>query len=617
MHTKPRRRSGRRKPHGWRTVAVLLTSILALVGLAGWAGLSAESAAPISSGPLALPGLPDRAAVPDLVSTAPARPNLVAQAGAFVVSASVAGRSQILAFVPGDPQIRQLTDGDWDNRDPAVSPNLDLLAFSSRRDGNWELYLLNLLTGELRRLTGTPGFEGNPTWSPDGLWLAYEAHYGNDFNIWVLPIDGSQSPVQLTDHPAADLAPAWDPGGRRIAFVSDRDGSADIFLADLDKPVDRFSNLTHTAELAEADPTFSPDGSRIAFSVQQDGIYGIQSLPLDQPEAAAVWIGQGQHPAWVAEGHALSAILRTPFTSHVVTYPIEGALGELGGSLEGRISQLHWSPIPLAGFNFPIQAPTGLPFELVWDQPRAEGSRVALVPLEGVSPPGVSLSDAADEAFAALRARVAREAGWDFLSQLQNAFVGINDPLPPGYAYNDWLYTGRGFAISRAAFQAGWVAVVREDFGLQTFWRVLVRTAAQDGSQGEPLRWRPWDFDSRYAGDPAAYDRGGTEQQNPPAGYYFDFTALAADYGFDRLPALSNWRSFYPGARFEEFALRESLDWVTAMRELYPDSAIATPTPYQTPTPTPTNTPRPTPTPWWWRWRTPTPTPSSTPTVQP
>jgi len=204
----------------------------------------------------------------------------------------------------------------------------------------------------------------------------------------------------------------------------------------------------------------------------------------------------------------------------------------------------------------------------------------------------VSLSDAADEAFAALRARVAREAGWDFLSQLQNAFVGINDPLPPGYAYNDWLYTGRGFAISRAAFQAGWVAVVREDFGLQTFWRVLVRTAAQDGSQGEPLRWRPWDFDSRYAGDPAAYDRGGTEQQNPPAGYYIDFTALAADYGFDRLPALSNWRSFYPGSRFDEFALRENMDWVTAMRQLYPDSAIATPTPYQTPTPTPTSSPK-------------------------
>ncbi len=566
--------------------------------------------------PAAPPGALNQAVAPELASTAAARPNLISQAGAFVVSASVAGRSQILAFVPGDPQIRQLTEGDWDNRDPAISPNLDQLAFSSRRDGNWELYLMDLLTGELRRLTDTPGFEGNPTWSPDGLWLAYEAHYGNDFNLWILPIDGSQPPVQLTDHPAADLAPSWDPGGRRIAFVSERDGSPDIFLADLDKPVDRFTNLTHTAELAEADPAFSPDGSQIAFSIQQDGIYGIERLPLNQPEAA-VWIGQGQDPAWVADGHALAAILRTPFTSHVVTYPIEGTLAEVGGSLEGRISQLHWSPIPLAGFSLPIQAPPPPAFELVWDAARSEEGRVALVPLEGVSPSGVTLSDTADEAFAALRARVAQEAGWDFLSHLQNAFVGINDPLPPGYAYNDWLYTGRGFATSRAAFQAGWVAVVREDFGLQTFWRVFVRTAAQDGSQGEPLRWRPWDFDARYAGDPTAYDRGGTEQQNPPAGYYIDFTALAADYGFDRLPALSNWRSFYPGARFEEFALRDSLDWVAAMRELYPDSAIATPTPYQTPTPTPTNTPRPTPTPWWWRWRTPTPTSTPTPTVQP
>lgn len=617
MLKKSRRSVARGKPRGWRSVALLLVSIPALVGLAGWAGLSAGSAAPASLGPVAPVRLQEPAARPVLAATAPARPNVVTQTGAFVVSASVAGRSQILAFLPGDPQIRQLTEGDWDNRDPSVSPNLDLLAFSSRRDGNWELYLLDLLTGELRRLTETPGFEGNPTWSPDGLWLAYEAHYAADFNIWILPIDGSQAPVQLTDHPAADIAPSWDPGGRRIAFVSEREGSPDVYLADLDKPDDRFTNLTHTAELAEADPAFSPDGSQVAFSIQLDGIYGIQRLQLGQPAARAVWVGQGQDPAWVADGRGLSAILRTPFTSHIVTYPINGALGDLGGSLEGRISQLHWSPIPLAVLGVPAQAPTRPPFEVIWDKPRPEGERLAIVLLDGVRPSGMSLSDAADEAFAALRARAAQEAGWDFLSQLDHAFVGINDPLPPGYAYNDWLYTGRAFAISRAAFQAGWVAVVREDFGLQTYWRVFVRTAAQDGSQGEPLRWRPWDFDLRYAGDPAAYDRGGAEQANPPAGYYVDFTALAADYGFDRLPALSNWRSFYPGARFDEFALRETLDWVAAMRQLYPDAAIATPTPYQTPTPTPTNTPRPTPTPWWWRWRTPTPTPTATPTVQP
>src|SRR4030065_786313 len=92
---------------------------------------------------------------------------------------------------------------------------------------------------------------------------------------------------------------------------------------------------------------------------------------------------------------------------------------------------------------------------------------------------------------------------------------------------------------------------------------------------------------------------------------------LAADNGFERLPALTSWRTFYPGARFSEFAMTSGLDWETAMLELYPESAIVTPTVVRTPTTTTSNTPRPTSTPWWWRWTTPTPTRTNTPTLAP
>ena len=226
--------------------------------------------------------------------------------------------------------------------------------------------------------------------------------------------------------------------------------------------------------------------------------------------------------------------------------------------------------------------------------------------------PNASLSDAVDEAFNALRARVAADLGWDFLSTLDHAFVGINNPLPPGLSYDDWLFTGRAFAFSQAAVQAGWVEMVREDFGGQTYWRVYVRSAEQNGSQGEPLRTPSWDFQIRYEGAPQFYDQGGRIKENIPPGYYVDFTQLAADYGFERVPALPNWRTYYHGVRFNEFVYRDHRNWMEAMLELYPNSAIITPTPFQTPTPTPTRTPRPTPTSWWWRWRTPTPIPTST-----
>jgi TolB protein len=506
-----------------------------------------------------------------------------------VIAARVDGYSHIWAQVLGEPNAYQLTTGDWDDRGPVVSPGMHKMVFASRKAGNWDLYLMELESGSVRQITDTPGYEGKPTWSPDGLWIAYEAYYDDNFDIWILPLDGSLSPIQLTTDPASDTAPAWDPSGRRIAFESDRAGSPDIFLADLDKPTDRFTNLTQTTYIDELDPAYNLGGSQIAFSVQIDGINGIQRMQTGSEPSAPVWVGQGSDPVWSGNGRSISGILKTPYAAHIVTYPLERSLPPGGGTLSGRISELDWSPqilLELGAYPAASSEPLFEPFQ---DEPRVIGDRIGLVPLAGVTPSGLRLSDAADEAFDALRQRILDEAGWDFMSNIQRAFLGINDPLPPGYAYNDWLYTGRAFSISQAAVQAGWVEVVREEFGLETFWRV-------------------------YIGDPIAYDAGGGPKPSIPAGYYVDLTALAADYGFERLPALPNWRSFYPGARFDEFALRDGLDWVSAMRELYPASAIATPTPYQTPTSTPTNTPRPTPTPWWWRWRTPTPALELTPT---
>jgi len=592
-----------------------LVLLIVILGLAGLTAESAPSLAPqVPVPPVRAQGQPIPSDV--AASTPSAKTSDFLEREAFVLTLRIAGRSHIWAQVVGEPNSFQLTEGDWDDQNPVVSPGRDKIAFASRKSGYWNLYVLELDTGEVRQLTDTSGYEGKPTWSPDGLWVAYEAYYGDNFDIWILPVDGRQSPIQLTNDPGSDTAPTWDPKGRRIAFTSDRGGSPDIYQADLDSPTDRFSNLTNTPNIDEFDPAFNLDGTQIAFSVQIDGIYGIQRMrtDVDGAQSAPQWVGQGSAPAWSGNGKSIAGILNTPYAAHIVIYPLEQSLRQGIGILPGRILDMDWSPQVLLRLDaFPtvnseqLVQPTESPAQSL-------GDRLGLVPLAGITPNGLRLSDAADEAFDALRMRVLDQSGWDFLSNLQRAYVGLNEPLPPGYAYNDWLYTGRAFSISQAAVQAEWVEVVLEEFGLETYWRVYVRASVQDGSLGEPLKTAPWDFTTRYIGDPTAYDAGGGPKPNIPDGYYVDFTVLAADYGFQRVQALANWRSFYPGARFDEFALREGLDWVTAMQELYPASAIATPTPYQTPTTTPTTTPRPTPTPWWWRWRTPTPTFEQTPT---
>jgi TolB protein len=598
---------------------IFLLVILITIGVIGWVGVRMKmQVQPTPLDPTlqalatALQYTPTASISPTTAPPSPTfttAPTRISSLGALIYAARNAGHTHLWAYTPGDATAVQLTKGDWDDRNPAVSPDGKSIAFSSNRDGTWDLYLFELRTGGVRRLTDTLGFEGHPSWSPDGLWLACEFYYDGDFNIWIIPVNGGQSPIQLTSHPAMDLSPSWDPNGRRIAFISYRDGHPDVFLADLENPDNRFRNLTNTSNVIERNPVFSPDGSRIAYSVDSQGLNLILIQDLNDLSKPPDIVSQARAAAWSPDGRYLATVLSNAIETFLQVTSLTGqGISTVGYPPLNGIQSLDWSEHSLPGEVYvrELNNSTSTPLFVPSAIPEASG-RLSLVELPDVIAPHPTLSDAVDEAFNALRKRTAAELGWDFLGDLENAFVGINDPLPPGYAYNDWLYTGRAFAFQQTAVQAGWVELIREDYGGHTYWRVFVRTALQDGSIGEPLRSLPWDFSTRHTGDPHAYDQGGSLRSSIPEGYFVDFTQLAADYGFERLPALTDWRTFYPSARFNEFVRTDGLDWTSAMLEIYPASAIVTPTPYQTPTPTPTRTPRPTATPWWWRWRTPTP----------
>jgi TolB protein len=186
----------------------------------------------------------------------------------------------------------------------------------------------------------------------------------------------------------------------------------------------------------------------------------------------------------------------------------------------------------------------------------------------------------------------------------------LTSSLDPGEG-QDWLYTGRAFAINPLTLNAGWMFVSREDIDGQTYWRVFLRTVAQDGSQGEPMRVLPWDLTSRYKLDPLTYEQGGAYASSIPGGFWVDFTAMARKFGWQRIPALSNWRSYFKGTQFNEFILTGGLDWRAAMLQVYPPDVFVTPTVVIPPSRTPTETPK------GYRYKTATPTVTFTPSMRP
>jgi TolB protein len=536
------------------------------------------------------------------------------------------GYAHLFVQIPDQLPLTRLTANDWDDISPAVSPNGDSVAFASNRSGFWDLYLLDLSTGIVTQLTDTPEYEGAPAWSPDGSFLAYEVYRKDNLDIAIGPAANPlEQAVLLTSAASSDYSPTWAPGGRQIAFISD----GEVILADLDKTeAGRFANLSNTDIAAESHPVWSPDGTKLAWAstsqnVGRSGIYVWDAAR----NAPARWIGDGDYPAWNSRGDQILTTFNAPNETFITIYLPDGNIFLPLTPFPAVLRGLAWANLILPK-NLPssFQQAAQLTPAPLWapiGNPVSEGAagRFSLVDLQGVQAPYPQLHDRVDEAFTALRERIILEAGWDALAGLENAYVPITTSLDPGFE-EDWLYTGRAFAINSLLTNADWMLAVREDFGAQTYWRLYIRAQLQDGSLGEPLHATPWDLSARYNLDPKVYEQGGTYSATPP-GYWVDVTSLAHQYGWERVPALPNWRTFFRGARFTEFALTEGLDFYSAMLQLYPSDVLLTPTrllaptptasitPTFTPTITPTRTPRKTMTPSL----SPTPpTPSLTPT---
>jgi TolB protein len=189
-----------------------------------------------------------------------------------LIDAAGAGAQEAVAYANGNPT--------W-------SPDGLHVAFEGVRGGDRDIFVADADGSNVRSLTAVAWPEGgslerHPSWTPDGTRIVFDSDRTGNAELYSMAADGTDV-VRLTDHPAIDLVPVPSPDGRSLAFNSMRDGQWDVYV--LDSSNGELRNLTSHAATDivrswsrdgeflqfDSDRATEPGGRRQGYVIRPDG----------------------------------------------------------------------------------------------------------------------------------------------------------------------------------------------------------------------------------------------------------------------------------------------------------------------------------------------------------
>ena len=226
---------------------------------------------------------------------------------------------------------------------PAWSPDGQWLAYVSFESKLAGVYVQLVRSGERRLVSARAGVNGAPAWSPDGKKLALTlGGSGGNPDIYVLDLL-TQNLTRITDDPAIDTEPEWAPDGRSLYFTSDRAGSPQIYQISASGN-GRPRRITFEGNY-NARPRVSADGRELAMVTLEGNGYRIAVQDLSSGGVRVLSHGRlDESPSFAPNGATLLYSQREGGGGSLGTISVDGLTGLRLKAQQGTIRDPAWGP---------------------------------------------------------------------------------------------------------------------------------------------------------------------------------------------------------------------------------------------------------------------------------
>ncbi len=226
---------------------------------------------------------------------------------------------------------------------PAWSADGDWLAYVSFERRVSAVYVQQVRTGQRRMVSARAGINGAPAWSPDGKKLALTLSGSNgNLDVYLLDLT-TQQLTRLTDDAGIDTEAVFTADGSAIYFTSDRSGNPQVYRLGLGAN-ERPRRVTFTGSY-NARPRISPDGKQLAVLTLDEGAYriGVQDIATGTMQILSKG-RQDESPSFAPNGAMVILAGRERGQGVLQTISIDGQTSFRLNADAGEVREPVWGP---------------------------------------------------------------------------------------------------------------------------------------------------------------------------------------------------------------------------------------------------------------------------------